>query len=102
MEVGAILNQRPIEPIGERSSKPIVPIVKTEKIKLTKQEVLGCDIGLSEYKDVMHPDFYKWYCKAWYVIGRERFHQLAAQARADGKDPARLFSSLIKKELSNA
>lgn len=67
--------------------------------KLTKQEVLGCDIGLSDYQDLMHPDFYKWYCKAWYKIGRERFHQLASQARADGKNPAKLFSSLVKKEL---
>ncbi len=76
-----------LEPIGNN------------KVKLSKQEVLGCDIGLSDYQDLMHPRFYKWYCKAWYDIGREKFHQLASQARVDGKDPARLFSSLIKKEL---
>lgn len=89
-----------IVPIGNKLIKPIVTIVETEKIKLSKDEVQGCDIGLSQFADLMHPDFYAWYCKAWYKIGRERFAVLASQARADGVDRPRLFSSLIKKELA--
>ena len=92
-------NTQSIGTIGFNKLNQLEPIGTADKVKLSKNEVLGCDIGLSDYQDLMHPDFYKWYCKAWYRIGRERFHQLASQARADGKDPAKLFSSLVKKEL---
>lgn len=95
-----LLYKKPIVTTGINKQKPIVTTVEpTTDVKLTSDEVRGCDIGLSQYADVMSPDFYAWYCKAWYRIGRERFHALAAQARADGKDPARLFSSLVKREL---
>ena len=102
--LASTINQRPIVPTGSYGSKPIDPIATTvahKTIKLTKQEVQGCDIALSQYADVMHPDFYAWYCKAFYKIGRDRFHILASQARSDGKVPAKLFSSLIKKELAS-
>lgn len=91
---------QPIGTIGFNKLNQLEPIGPIEKnIKLTKDEVLGCDIGLSDYQDLMHPDFYKWYCKVWYDIGRDKFHQLASQARADGKNPPKLFSALLKKEL---
>lgn len=100
MEIGAIINQRPVGPVGINEVNPVGTTV-TPKVKLTKQEVLGCDIALSQYKDLMQPAFYKWYCKAFYQIGQDRFHILASQARAEGRNGgARLFSSLIKKELS--
>ena len=93
-----------IVPIGKNNNNQLLTIVsdKTD-VKLTKEEVQGCDIALSQYTDLMHPDFYAWYCKAFYKIGRERFHVLASQARADGKNGgARLFSSLVKKEMAKS
>ena len=106
MHIADTIKSRQLVPtgtIGEQSSKPIGPIDtigSSKNIKLSKEEVLGCDVALSQYKDLMHPDFYAWHCKAFYAIGRERYHILASQARADGKDPARLFSHLLRKELS--
>lgn len=97
------INQRPIVTTGINKVNTTVTTVTTEKIKLTKQEVLGCDIALSQYADLMSPNFYAWYCKIFYQIGRERFHILASTARAEGKDKKRYFSSLLKAELkSNA
>jgi hypothetical protein len=91
-------NTIPTGPIGEQSSKPTGP---TGKERLTKQEVLGCDIALSDYSDLMSKEFYAWYCKAFYKLGRERFARIASEARADGQNPKRLFSFKIKQELKN-
>lgn len=100
------LNQRPIGPTGFNEVKPTGPTgtigssnVRSKKIKLSKDEVQACDIGLSDYADLMSPEFYSWYCKAWYTLGRAKFDLLAHMARADGKDGKRLFSFLLKKEL---
>ena len=93
-------NQRPTVTTGFNKLKPTVTTVEGTKTKLTKQEVMGCDIGLSDYADIMSPKFYAWYCKAWYKLGRGKFDLLASMARADGKDPAKLFSKLIKVELN--
>ena len=68
--------------------------------QLSKEEKNVCDIALGNYADLMHPKFYAWYCKAWYKIGEQRFHELYRIAKADGKQPAKLFSMLIKKELA--
>lgn len=84
-----------VSPIGS-----IETVEGTPKIKLTQAEVKGCDIALSQYSDLMHPRFYAWYCKAFYAIGRERFHQLAAMARVDGRDKPKYFSALIRNELA--
>lgn len=98
-KISKSLDQRTIGTTGLNKFNTIVTIEDRDKVRLTKQEVLGCDIGLGDYKDVMHPDFYRWYCKAWYKLGRAKFDQLASVARADGKEPAKLFSKLVKAEL---
>jgi hypothetical protein len=49
----------------------------------------------------MSKEFYAWYCKAFYKLGRERFARIASEARADGQNPKRLFSFKIKQELKN-
>jgi hypothetical protein len=43
--------------------------------------------------------FRAWYCKAIYRLGPHNFLELARQARM-GKEPARLFSTLLKSRLS--
>lgn len=47
---------------------------------------------------LVNDKFKAWYCSAFFKIGRERVMILASQAKADGKDPIRLFSHLIAKE----
>ena len=71
-------------------------------VGLSKEEIKGCDIALSKYIDLMSPKFYAWYCRAWYRVGDQRFEQIAYQVRGrrDIREPARLFSKLIKEELS--
>lgn len=92
-------------PTGINEVNPTVPTVtigttvRNKNLKLTQQEVQACDIGLSAYQDLIQRDFYAWYCKAWYILGRAKFDLLASMARADGKDPKKLFSYLLKKEL---
>lgn len=87
-----------LEPTGFNKLKPTGPI--GEKVKLTKQEVLGCDIALSQYSDLMEPRFFKWYCKAFYQLGREQFARIAAEARVDGKKGGKkLFSYKLKRAM---
>jgi hypothetical protein len=84
---------------GINEVNPTVTTVTTvEERKLSKEQVLGCDMALTMYNDLISDKYREWYCKMFYEIGRERFATLAAQARADGKNPARLFSFLLKNE----
>jgi hypothetical protein len=60
------------------------------------------DINLlyEDYKSegLVNEQFKAWYCKAFFKLGRERVMVLASQARADGKEPQKLFSHLVQKE----
>ena len=93
-------NKKPTVPTGFNEVKPTVPTGTTEKKKMSKEKVMACDVALSEYGDLINPEFRAWYCQAWYELGRNRFHELASQARADGTYPQKLFSHLLKKELT--
>lgn len=46
--------------------------------------------------DLTNDSFKAWYCKVFYKLGVERVRVLASQARADGKNPKRLFSHLLQ------
>lgn len=100
MHIGDIARSRqlPTEPIGAKANNQL-PIEQ-----LSKDQALACDIALSEYADLISPQWKAWHCKAWYKIGRERYSILASQARADGAakpggNPAKLMSYLLRKEL---
>ncbi len=49
-----------------------------------------------ELSDLVNPQFKSWYMKCFYKLGKDRVLTLAAQARADGKQPRKLFSLLLK------
>ncbi len=49
-------------------------------------------------KGLVNDKFKAWYCSAFFKLGREKVNVLASQARADGKDPVKLFSHLLQKE----
>lgn len=57
------------------------------------------DKVFSAVPDLTNQQFKAWYCKAIYRLGPHRFLELASQARK-GKQPARLFSALLKGHLS--
>lgn len=86
-------------PIGNKLNPSNTNQLPIGKSGLSKEQVMACDLALSEYSDLMCSDFKQWYCKAFYTLGAQTFTVLAAVARADGKNAARLFSHLIKKEL---
>lgn len=105
MHIGEIQRSRqlPNAPIGDKNLTPIaqLPIGGDQ---LTKDQVLACDMALSDYSDLISPAWKAWHCKAWYTIGRERYAVLASQARSDGAakiggNPAKLMSYLLRKEL---
>lgn len=100
MHIGDITRSRqlPTEPIGAKALNQL-PIEQ-----LSKDQVQACDIALSDYADLISPQWKAWHCKAWYIIGRERYAILASQARSDGAakpggNPAKLMSYLLRKEL---
>lgn len=49
--------------------------------------------------DLVNPQYRKWYCGAFYKLGKARVDALAAQARK-GNHPQRYFSALIKGALN--
>ena len=49
--------------------------------------------------DLTNPRFKAWYCKMFYALGRTRVLELASVARADGKQPSKLFSLLLKRAI---
>lgn len=59
------------------------------------------DLLFSELGDLVSDEFRAWYIKCFYSIGRKKTLELASQAITEGKDKKKLFSFLLKKELSN-
>lgn len=59
------------------------------KYKLT--ESLYTELG-----GLVNDAFKPWYCKQFHRLGVDKVMQLASIARADGREPARLFSRLLK------
>lgn len=49
-----------------------------------------------QLSDLVTGQFRPWFCKHFYRLGRERVLQLAAVAKADGKDPKKYFCKLLK------
>lgn len=47
--------------------------------------------------NLVNPQFKAWYCQQFYRLTRGRVMELAALAQADGKDPRKLFSYLLKR-----
>lgn len=100
MHIGETLRSRqlPTAPIGAKAINQL----PTEQLAV--DEAAACDIALSDYSDLISPEWKAWHCKAWYKIGRQRYAILAAQARQDGAakpggNPAKLMSYLLRKEL---
>jgi hypothetical protein len=62
----------------------------------SKKKEFDNDILFSELSDLVNPQFKAWYCRRFYLLGREKVLQFASQARVDGKNPPKLFSHLIK------
>ena len=54
------------------------------------------DYLYKELGDLVNPTFKPWYMKQFYRIGKTKVLELASQARADGKNPPKLFSLLLK------
>jgi len=52
---------------------------------------------LSDYSDLIEPTHVKWFAKRFYTLSFDAIHRAAGEAKADGKDPKRLFAFLIKK-----
>lgn len=57
------------------------------------------DVLYSDCQDIINPRFRDWYLKTFYRLGRQTVLRLAKIARADGNDPARLFSYFLRREL---
>ena len=57
---------------------------------------------LKDCSDLIQPTFAKWYAKSFYSLPPSKILELASQARSDGKQPAKLFSHLVKRYASTA
>lgn len=81
--------------------------VKTTEIKTSSNnrdtksvETLKVDYALIEAEAVLNPTFHNWYAQCAYKLGITEFLKLASIAK-QGDEPRKLFSYLLKLELSN-
>lgn len=63
----------------------------TEQLSIKEQDIL-----YSMLSDLTNDLFKAWYCTTFKRLGREKTMNLASLARADGKDPRKYFSYLLK------
>ena len=57
------------------------------------------DILFEDLQDLVSVRFKAWYCKRFYELGKDNVLRMASVARADGKEPKKLFSYLLKNGL---
>lgn len=55
------------------------------------------NILLKDCADLISPAYKDWYARTFYQLPAEVVQSLASQARADGREPAKLFSHLLKR-----
>lgn len=55
------------------------------------------DTMLQDYAHLMDASYIKWFAGKFQYMSAEEVARCASEAQADGKDPKRLFSFLIKK-----
>ena len=75
------------------------PITVNKKVGIKTKNVGDAYYLCEQYSDLIGDKFVPWYIKCFVEIGRERVMILASQAKADGENPQRLFSYLLKKEI---
>lgn len=66
----------------------------------TTVTVVGKNYRLTEelynqLPDLVNPEFKKWYCKRFHVLGTDEVLKRASIARSDGLEPRKLFSKLL-------
>jgi hypothetical protein len=83
---------RPIGPIGLNEVKPIGPIGR----RRTKHDVDRVDHALEHVIDLIDPNYRPWFLKQAYRIGVDRFLGLASEARQNGTNPQRYFSTAVR------
>lgn len=69
---------------------------------MDNSKVYDEDILFYELKDLVSDEFRAWYIKCFYTLGRTKTIELASQALVEGKDKKKLFSYLLKKEVTRA
>lgn len=74
------------DPIGNR--------IKTSNPIANSQLV---DHLLIKHSELIDPLYIKWFAGRFYSLGAERVDRCASEAKADGKNPRRLFAFLVKK-----
>lgn len=74
-----------------------IPIDISTDINKQKYE---CDYLYEELIDLVGsmPKLRAWFIKRFYTLGKDKTLQLASIAKADGKNPQRLFTYLLNKE----
>lgn len=83
-----------ISEIIKHKNTTTVQLDKTNKNNCTTGEVI--DNLIVELSDLTNPQFQAWYAKRFYALGKDEVLKRASIARADGLEPRKLFSKLLK------
>lgn len=85
MQIATIINQKTQLSTGEKDLKT------TDNCTVVEADQL-----FEMLPHLVNQQFKAWYCKQFYKFTRTRVMELAALASADGRNPQRLFSFLLK------
>lgn len=92
------------------SRKQLVSTVPTGFNKVKTTDTTGtskytkrydADELFDQLSELVNPTYRAWYCKMFYQLGKNRVMELASVAKADGKEPRKLFSLLLKRAVNN-
>lgn len=67
-----------------------------KQLSTVQLSVVEVDTIYKDISDLTNETFKSWYCGRIYQLGRQEIMKRASIARADGKEPKKLFSTLIK------
>ncbi len=75
--------------------------LSTGENNLNQLTTVNCTVREADYlftylEPLVNHQFKPWYCKQFYRLGKTRVMEIAALAKADGREPAKLFSLLLK------
>ncbi len=70
-------------------------LISTDTSKARKRK-FDNDYLFESLSELVNTQFKAWYCKHFYRLGKTKVMEIAALAKADGKEPKKLFSFLLK------
>lgn len=98
-DLKAVINKLSTDqlPTGLSNLNPTEQLAVVDQVSFKGMRGYEADALFEDLSDLTNIEFKRWYCKRFYELGKDRVLVLAGQAKADGGNPKKLFSYLLKR-----